>query len=111
MKLRGALLWIVLAIGSLVSFPVLVWIDNRVHGPYVTWYNRDCQRLVDQAGLIGRPEHDIVSVLGQPSYVWDYVDTSGLRKTYNFAPAGLPFSKFQVHCRDGLVVSVEQFDD
>jgi hypothetical protein len=111
MTLRRACGVIALVLGSLIAFPILVWIDNRAHGPYVTWYNRECQRLVDKTGLIGRPERDIVTVLGPPSYVWDYDDARGERKTYNYAPAGIPFSKFQVHCRGGVVASVEQFDD
>jgi hypothetical protein len=111
MKLRTTIYVILLLLGLPIAFPFLVWLDNRAHGPYVTWFNEECQRLVDQAKLIGQPENDIVSVLGPPSYVWDYDDPGGARKTYNYAPAGIPFSKFQVHCRDGLVVSVEQFDD
>jgi hypothetical protein len=111
MKPRTALWLIALLLGVLIALPVLVWFDNRSHGPYVTWYNRKCQRLVDQAKLIGRPERDIVSVLGPPSYVWDYDDPTGASKTFNYAPAGIPFSKFQVHCRAGVVISVEQFDD
>jgi hypothetical protein len=109
--LRTTFPLLALLLGLLIAFPFVVWLDNRARGPYVTWYNEECQRLVDKAGLIGRPERDIVSVLGPPSYVWDYGDSSGRRKTYNYAPAGIPFSKFQVHCRDGVVESVEQFDD
>ena len=111
MKGRTALYLILLLLGLLMAFPFLVWLDNRSHDPYVTWFNRECQRLVDEAKLIRRPEGNIASVLGPPSYVWDYDDPNGARKTYNYAPAGIPFSKFQVHRRDGIVASVEQFDD
>jgi hypothetical protein len=111
MKVRTTICVILLLIGLVIAFPFLVWFDNRSRGPYVTWFNGECQRLADNAKLIGRPERDIQSVLGAPSYVWDYDDPTGARKTYNNAPAGIPFSKFQVHCRGGIVVSVEQFDD
>ena len=107
---RGAMLW-AFAGGTvlLIAVPFLVWLDNRTRGPYVTWYNQRLQRLADEAHLVGRPESDVVPTLGPPSFVWD--DEGGARRTYNYAPAGVPFSKFQVHCRDHVVASLEQFDD
>jgi hypothetical protein len=101
-KLRTMLL-VLPAVGILAI--VLPAMDSLGHGPYSTWYNRRCQQLADAAKLVGRPEADVIKVLGPPLYT--YLDT-----TYNYAPVSwLPTAKFQVHCEDGVVVAVEQFDD
>jgi hypothetical protein len=62
-------------------------------------------------------------VLGDRTFVysgWDRWDTkTGERPrnavfstTYNYAPyRHFPFSKFQVHCRDGIVRAIEFYDD
>jgi hypothetical protein len=95
-----------------VLLPVLKAIDAATHGPYATWFNGACQRRADEAGLVGRPEMDVVSVMGPPTFTYEYEDVDGWTRTYNYAPCGLlPTAKFQVHCQKGIVVSVEQFDD
>ena len=87
---------------GLAIFPAL---DAASHGPYSTWFNKRCQRLADKAGLVGRPEADVTKIMGPPTYTY-------LNTTYNYAPIWwLPTAKFQVHCEDGVVISVEQFDD
>jgi hypothetical protein len=84
---------------------VLPALDAASHGPYSTWYNRRCQKIANEAGLVGRPERDVIRVLGAPTY------TYGTR-TYNYAPCPwAPTAKFQVHCEGGFVTGVEQFDD
>jgi hypothetical protein len=62
-------------------------------------------------------------VLGNPTFAdggWDRWDTdtgeptpdAEYGTTYNYAPYWFfPFSKFQVHCRDGIVQSIELYDD
>jgi hypothetical protein len=79
--------------------------DAAGHGPYSTWFNRRCQRLTDEAKLVGRPEADVVKVLGPPAYTY-------LDRTYNYVPVRwFPTARFQVHCENGVVIGVEQFDD
>jgi len=88
-----------------VILAVLPAMDAASHGPYSTWFNWRCQKLADEAGLVGRPEADVMKVLGPPSYTY-------LNRTYNYAPVGwFPTAKFQVHCENGVVIGVEQFDD
>ena len=84
--------------------------DAFCHGPYATWFNRDCQRRANEAGLIGRPEKDVELVLGAPLFHYPGDDDS--HRTYNYVPWPLfPTAKFQVHCHNGIVTGVEQFDD
>ena len=109
-------LMIVLAVlGVLMGilFPVLGAFDAITHGPYAIWFNRDCQRRADEAGLIGRPEKDVVTVLEPPTFTYEYDDAPGTKtRTYNYATCSYVLtSKFQVHCQEGVVVSLEQFDD
>ena len=101
------------AVTMAVGLPVLTAIDAGTHGPYATWFNRDCQRRADEVSLVGRPEKDVVPVLGPPSYTYEYEGSGGRwTRTFNYAPSRLfPTAKFQVHCQDGIVTGVEQFDD
>jgi hypothetical protein len=95
-----------------VLFPVLKAIDAATHGPYAIWFNGACQRRADEAGLVGRPEKDVISVMGPPTFTYEYESVGVWTRTYNYAPSGLlPTAKFQVHCQKGIVRSVEQFDD
>jgi hypothetical protein len=103
--------------------PVLTAIDAIAHGPYATAFNQRCQGLANRAGLVGRPESDVVKVLGEPTSVWRYwssVDSTTRRPvagaylitTYNYAPcAFVPCGLFQVHCDGGFVKATEQLDD
>ena len=91
--------------------PALLVVDALGHGPYSRWYNFRCQRLASQASLIGKPEGEIKQVLGEPDSIWDYEQPGGRTRTYNYAPSLAASGKFQVHCRGGLVVSLEQLDD
>ncbi len=98
------MLLIVPVIGMALAF-VYPAMDVLGHGLYSTWYNRRCQRLADEANLVGRPEADVVKVLGQPTFTY-------LDRTYNYAPVRwFPGAKFQVHCENGIVIGLEQFDD
>lgn len=103
-------LMILAAFGWMVLLATLAVLDARHHGPYATWFNRRCQQLADESRLVGRPEGDIVSILGRPTFHYAGDDDSS--RTYNYAPwPFVPTAKFQVHCRDGIVESVEQLDD
>lgn len=84
--------------------------DAVSHGPYSVWYNSKCQHLADQAKLVGGPERRIIEVLGRPTSFYSR-EVAGER-TYNYAPfPRFPVAKFQVHCVNGIVVGLEQFDD
>ena len=101
----------VVAAGIWVATRVVLVIDAVAHGPYCTWYNNECSRLSVQAGLVGRPESAIESVLGPPSSVWEYDQPDGRTRTYNYAPSLAASGKFQVHCLGGVVARLEPFDD
>lgn len=95
---------LVMPVISVVLTIVLPAVDALGHGPYSTWYNRRCQRIADASKLVGRPEGDVVKILGPPAYT--YLDT-----TYNYVPVPwCPTAKFQVHCKNGVVTGIEQFD-
>ena len=101
-------LWYILLVtpvlGAILIF-VVPAMDALGHGPYSSWYNRRCQRIADEARLVGKPEADVVKVLGPPTFTY-------LQRTYNYAPIPwFPTAKFQVHCQDGVVIGTEQFDD
>jgi len=101
-----------------------IWgIDALCHGPYATAFNWRCQQLADRAGLVGRPEGEVVQVLGAPSSVWRWWSMVNMQTrrpapgaylvaTYNYAPCPyVPSGKFQVHCTGGIVRNTEQLDD
>ena len=99
-----------LILGSMALVGTLPVLDAVHHGPYATWFNRRCQQLADDSGLVGGPESHVIPILGRPTF--HYAGDDDSRRTYNYAPWPLlPTAKFQVHCRDGIVDSVEQFDD
>lgn len=101
---------IALPVGTVLLSVIFPACDAVSHGPYATWYNRKCQRLADDARLVGRPEEDIIGILGPPTFF--YGAKGSREQTYNYAPFSMfPAGKFQVHCQDGIVVSVEQLDD
>lgn len=77
-------------------------------GPWITWYNESHRERAIAAGLVGRPEADVERVLGSASSI----EGRGLGRTFNYHPIpGWPFSKFQVHCMNGVVTGLEMFDD
>jgi hypothetical protein len=111
---------VIMAIATVAGFGILVLttpvFDAAFHGPYSTWYNQRCQRLADQAHLIGRPEREVLHVLGLATYTYEYPevypDVGTWTRTYNYAPCPwAPTAKFQVHCQAGIVIGMEQFDD
>jgi hypothetical protein len=105
--------WLLVILFSALAAAVLPPLDAVSHGPYSSWYNARCQKLADESGLVGRPERDVAGILGPPTFFYRYPDVDDKwATTYNYAPCGLlPTAKFQVHCVDGVVVGVEQFDD
>jgi hypothetical protein len=91
--------------------------------PYVRHYNERLERIATEAGLVGDSEERVEEVLGPATHTysgWDCIVSAtgepalGARygTTYNYAPfPSFPFSKFQVHCEDGKVQSIELYDD
>ncbi len=77
---------------------------------YAGHFNASCRRLVDENKLIGRPEADVIAVLGPPTYRY-LVNPADGSQTMNYCPLGIPTAKFQVHFTHGVVTNVEQFDD
>jgi hypothetical protein len=55
---------VVVAVIMGVLLPALHAIDAMEHGPYARAFNQRCQWLANQAGLVGRPESDVVKILG-----------------------------------------------
>jgi hypothetical protein len=109
-KIRVRTLMLVVAAVAVFMGVVFPFFDAACHGPYATWFNRECQRRADAAGLVGRPEKDVAGVLGPPTFFYPGDDDT--QRTYNYAPWPVfPTAKFQVHCHNGVVTSVEQFDD
>jgi hypothetical protein len=114
---QGMTIWRMMLVVALVACffgfisPVYLFFDALGHGPYTTNYNQKCQKLADEAKLLGRPEADIIAILGPPTDIWDY-EGDGKRMTYDYNP--VPFIDagiFQVHCKNGIVTGLEQFDD
>ena len=112
----------VVAVIMSILVSLLKAVDAANHGPYTISFNRRCQELADRAGLVGRPESDVVRVLGEPTSLWRSwsqwypngrpADGAYLITIYNYSPCSfLPCGKFQVGCVGGVVTSTEQLDD
>jgi hypothetical protein len=105
-----------------VSFIVTIPKVNP-NNPYVRQYNERLESISIESRLVGAPEKRVGIVLGNPTFIdsgWDRWDSetgeptpeAEFVTTYNYAPYWfLPFSKFQVHCRDGIVKGIELYDD
>lgn len=94
----------------LVLVICFAFLDATGRGPYATWYNHECKRLADEAGLVGKTEREVVAILGPPTF--HYAGDNDSQRTYNYAPWPMfPTAKFQVHCHHGIVTGIEQFDD
>lgn len=93
--------------------PIYLGIDALNHGPYTRAFNRRCQQIADDAHLLGRPEGDIIAVLGTPTEVWQYDDSFGVEiHTFNYCPSSwVGLGVFQVHCQKSLIIGLEQLDD
>jgi hypothetical protein len=129
----AALLWLAtrrrlagaafLAYASLLPLGFVMTIANvNPSNPHVRQYNERLERLSLEAQLIGDTEDRVIKALGSPTDVstyWTSTDAAtgepapGARlvTTYNYAPYWFfPFCVFQVHCRDGIVQSIELYD-
>jgi hypothetical protein len=110
----------------LIALPVVfgvtaVGVNDR--NPYVRAYNEHLEKLAVDANLVGDNEERVQSVLGSATSTyegWNITDMETGQPTpeaeyittYNYAPYWFcPLAKFQVHCRRGVVHSIELYDD
>lgn len=104
--------------------PMGACLENINLGPYTTWFNQRLMAKATSAGLVGRRESEVESVLGSASEIHAYEHGTRtaadggveaidpVARTFNYYPLPfMPFSKFQVHCHDGVVTGLEMFDD
>lgn len=123
---KRLLFWQVALLPTYLLVALLLAIGGVVEagrrGPYTKWYNQHLRQLALDARLQGSHETRVADVLGLPSNImefWDVRDSSGnpaqgahLIRTYEYYPYPyLPFSKFQVHCTEGIVRTLEMYDD
>src|SRR5262245_30617604 len=111
MRLQWRLRTVLIAVPTLSVASIAVpACDAVTHGPYSSWFNQRCQVLANEAQLVGKSESAIVPIMGPPTFLYPEDDDS--QRTYNYAPVWYcPAAKFQVHCANGVVIAVEQFDD
>ncbi len=122
-KNRGWRIIAICQIALLIALPVLALMDSLSVGPYTRYFNYSMYNKAMEAGLVGANEERVEQVLGKASYCYSgwtstYIDSgkptphSRCITTYNFSPLMImPMAKFQVHCEDGKVISLELFDD
>lgn len=122
-KIRGWRISAICQIVLLIALPVLALLDNLSVGPYTRYFNHSMYNRAMEARLVGDNEERVEQVLGKASYSYSgntstYIDSgmatshSRFVTTYNFCPLRImPMAKFQVHCEDGKVISLEMFDD
>lgn len=91
-------------------------------GPYTSWYNNRLLAKAERAHLVGSSVDRVQEVLGPADNIMRFRDASDVDggpagqarfvTTYEYYPyPWLPFSKFQVHTTEGVVRSLERFDD
>lgn len=123
---KRLLFWQVVLAPTYLLLVVLLTIGAAVEtarrGPYTRWYNQQLRQRALDARLPGSPETRVGDVLGSPDNImefWEVLDASGhpakgahFVRTYEYYPYPfLPFSKFQVHCTEGIVRTLEMYDD
>jgi len=120
---RGFIIALLAYAVTLVFLWGIVIVDVSVQGPYVRAYNERLEKTAIDPGLVGDNEARVEAVLGPATGVysgwnrWDMetgIPTPDAKywTTYNYAPyPSFPSAKFQVHCIDGIVQSIELYDD
>ena len=100
-----------LAIAGALAF-ALIWlatvVDVLFHGPATQHHNQRLSRIAKQNQLIGKPKETAVLLLGEPTSTFDARNG----QTLNYAPFRyFPHGVVQLHCDDGVVTSIELYDD
>ena len=104
-----------------IAFGLMIW-ECASLGPYTSWFNNRLLSRAESAHLVGASQDLVEKALGKPDNVMQFWEVLGPDKssapgakfvtTFEYFPYPfLPFSKFQVHCVDGLVRTLERFDD
>jgi hypothetical protein len=116
----GLLLFLIVSLLAIVysghRFRLQEWQYSFAH------YNEELEQRALSAGLVGSPVGQVPLILGPPTNVrtfWTTLDSnmqptndSRYVTTYEYYPNPLlPLSKFQVHTENGVVQSLEKYDD
>ncbi len=106
LSIRGMMLAVVwVALGCGVVRPLYLVLDAEVNGPYSRSYKQHLQQVADAAHLIGRPEADIIPILGEPSRIGQVIIEEGEAQVTFYNPSSLSDrSSFGVACQRGIVV-------
>lgn len=107
--------------GLLLLVCAAIWESARL-GPYTSWFNNRMLAKAERAHLVGSSVDRVQDVLGPADNIMRFRDASDVDgrsagharfvTTYEYYPyPWLPFSKFQVHTTEGVVRSLERFDD
>ncbi len=94
----------IVALVLVVLRPAYFYLDANLNGPSTRAYDRECKRIADAAGLLGKTEADAIRILGEPAEIWEYDKPEGRTTVLayclsRFAGVGT----FQVSCRGGVV--------
>lgn len=93
-------------------FRIYLVLGEMCHEPYARAFNGKYQRISDQAHLIGRPEADVIAVLGTPRRVHNHDARNGIPvRTFQYTHSSGCSGGFHVHCQKGVVRHMEQIDD
>ena len=100
-----------LAFMGLIAMSTIVIItmaDVVCHGPVTTHHNQRLANTIQSNQLIGKSKEFAITVLGSPTS--RYSLRSG--ETLNYAPFRLlNGGQVQLHCKNGMVGSIELYDD
>ena len=94
----------VVAVTLFILRPVYFYLDATCNGPSTRAYDRECKRIANATGLVGKSKAETIRILGEPAEIWEYDRPEGPTTTLayclsQFAGVGT----FQVHCRSGIV--------
>ena len=118
---RPVRLLLLFAVTGAIAFGLVIW-ECASLGPYTSWFNNRLLSEAESAQLVGASQELVEKVLGKADNVRQFWEVLGPDKlpapgakfvtTFEYFPYPfLPFSKFQVHCVDGSVRTLERFDD
>ena len=90
--------------------PLYLISDAEFGGPLTRAFQERYLRVSIEANLVGRPEADIVAVLGSPTSISEFQEFLLSRPTrvYRYAPSWSTAGSFQVVCHAGVVSGVRE---
>ncbi len=112
LTIRRMMILIAIVAGAIwIIPPAYIIFDFMIGGPYLSTFSLIYQNIAIDASLLGRPENDVVPVLGTPTGIRVYDQNSG-RKAYLYAPVYyFPLGAVYIQCNNGIVVAIEPWDD